>query len=54
MNHLTDAKMNYFEHLIFAWSMGIALLIHGVFPMILTTYASDKMAKSKKDNTQTS
>lgn len=54
MNHLDNVKMSYFEHLTFAWLMGIALLIHGVFPTVLTTYASDKMAKFKKDNAQDS
>lgn len=49
MKHLEEAKMSYFEHLRFAWSMSFALLVHGVFPSLFTTYASDKM-KSKSDN----
>ena len=43
MKHLDDVKMSYFEHLRFAWSMAFALLIHGVFPSLFTTYASDKL-----------
>ena len=30
-------------HLFHAWTMAFALLIHGVFPSVLTDYASDKM-----------
>ena len=45
MKHLKEVGMGYFEHLWFAWSMGLALLIHGVIPSLFTTYASDKMAK---------
>lgn len=50
MKHLKEVNMGYFEHLRFAWSMGLALLIHGVFPMFFETYASDKMAKFKHTN----
>jgi hypothetical protein len=45
MKHLDDVKMSYFEHLKFAWSMAFALLIHGVFPSLFTTYASDKLSR---------
>ena len=48
MGHLKDVNMTYFEHLIFAWSMGLALLVHGIFPMLFTTYASDKMSRYKR------
>ena len=48
MKHLDDAKMTYFQHLRFAWSMAFALLIHGLVPCWFTTYASDKM-NGKKD-----
>jgi hypothetical protein len=48
MKHLDDAKMTYFQHLRFAWSMSFALLIHGLVPSLFTTYASDKM-NGRKD-----
>ena len=43
MKHLKEVNMGYFEHLWFAWSMALALLVHGVFPSLFTTYASDKI-----------
>lgn len=43
MKHLKEVGMGYFEHLWFAWSMALALLIHGIFPSLFTTYASEKM-----------
>jgi len=41
--HLTEQKMGYFEHLIFAWRMALALIIHGAIPCVLTTYVSDRI-----------
>ena len=41
--HLKTIDMGYFKHLFHAWTMAFALLIHGVFPSVLTDYASDKM-----------
>jgi len=43
MKHLEKVSMGYFEHLYHAWSMAFALVIHGLFPSIFTTYVSDKM-----------
>jgi hypothetical protein len=50
MKHLEEAGMGYFEHLRFAWSMGLALLVHGVFPSLFTTYASDKIKQHSNSN----
>lgn len=51
MKHLKEIGMGYFEHMWFAWSMALALLVHGIFPSLFTTYASDKMKLSlDKDN----
>lgn len=50
MKHLKDVNMGYFQHLWFAWSMGFALLIHGVFPSLFTTYASDKIKQHDNSN----
>jgi hypothetical protein len=41
--HLMTIGMGYFQHLFHAWTMALALIIHGVFPSVLTNYASDKM-----------
>jgi len=49
MKHLEENNMSYFEHLWFAWSMALALLVHGLVPPLFTTYASDKI-KSKSNN----
>ena len=45
--HLRDVKLNYMRHLIFTWVESIrgtlvmiALIIHGVFPFILTNMFS--------------
>jgi len=46
--HLQDNKMSYFQHLIHSWSMAFALAIHGVFPGVLETYASDKIKKHQE------
>ena len=43
MKHLKENNMSYLEHLLFAWSMALALLVHGLIPVLFTTYASDKM-----------
>jgi len=40
---LKEVNKNYLEHLFHAWSMALALIIHGLFPNILKDYASDKM-----------
>lgn len=50
--HLRDVNMTYFQHLVFAWKCGLALLIHGLFPTVLKQYASDKLQNS--DNTHKS
>jgi len=41
--HLKEVGMSYIKHLTHAWVVGFALLIHGVFPFILTTFARDRI-----------
>ena len=43
MNHLREVNMGYFEHLRFAWLTAAGLVIHGLFPDLLVTYASDRL-----------
>lgn len=41
MNHLKENNVSYFQHLRFAWSVAFILLVHGVFPNVWQTKASD-------------
>lgn len=43
--HLQDVNMTYTQHLFHAWGMAFALLVHGMFPTVYTTYVSDQMKK---------
>ena len=52
MKHLTDVDKSYWEHLLHAWSVSGALLIHGVFPNLLEHYASDKICRHDTDNSE--
>jgi len=47
MKHLDEANMGYFEHLWFSWTTALGLIIHGIFPMILTTWASDRLVAQR-------
>ena len=49
--HLSENKTTYIELLFHAWIIALVLIIHGIFPFVLTKYASDKiMNASKKTN----
>jgi hypothetical protein len=41
MSHLKDVEMSYFRHFLRAWSIAFVLLVHGLFPNIWKTKASD-------------
>jgi hypothetical protein len=41
MQHLKDVNMSYFEHLIRAWKIAGILIIHGLYPDIWKTKASE-------------
>jgi hypothetical protein len=41
--HLDSVDMTYTQHLLHAWGMALALLIHGLFPTVYTTYVSDQL-----------
>lgn len=41
MSHLKDVDMNYFQHLFRAYKVAFILMIHGIFPNIWKTKASD-------------
>jgi hypothetical protein len=41
MSHLKEVNRTYFQHLYHAWKVAFILLVHGVFPNIWKTKASD-------------
>ena len=41
MSHLKDVNMSYFNHLLRAYKVAGILLVHGIFPNIWKTKASD-------------
>ncbi len=41
MSHLRDVKMTYFQHLVRAYKVAFILMVHGIFPNIWKTKASD-------------
>ncbi len=43
MSHLRDVNRNYFQHLYHAWKVAGILLVHGVFPNIWETKASEHL-----------
>jgi hypothetical protein len=45
MNHLQEVKMTYWQHLRHAWSIAFILIIHGIFPSIWRTKASESLSR---------
>ena len=45
MSHLNDVGYGYFQHLVRAWRIAFILLVHGLFPNIWKTKASDELCK---------
>lgn len=41
MSHLKDVDMTYFQHLRRAYRVAFILMVHGIFPNIWKTKASD-------------
>jgi len=41
MSHLKDVQMSYFQHLARAFKISIVLIVHGIFPNIWKTKASE-------------
>lgn len=48
MKHLSDVKMGYFEHMYFALSMAVALVVHAFIPSLFETYVSDRLSHGKE------
>jgi hypothetical protein len=45
MKHLDDIKMSYFQHLCRAYKVAFILMVHGLFPNIWETKASDNLCQ---------
>lgn len=43
MSHLSDTGYTYFQHLRRAWRLSFILFVHGLFPEIWKTKASDEI-----------
>lgn len=41
MSHLKEIDMTYFQHLLRAYKVAFILMVHGLFPNIWKTKASD-------------
>lgn len=49
MSHLRDVEMTYFQHLRRALKVAAILVVHGVFPNIWKTKASDILNERHHD-----
>jgi len=45
MSHLNDVGFTYLQHLKRSWKLSFVLFIHGLFPDIWKTKASDEICK---------
>lgn len=45
MSHLREAGLSYLNHLIRAWRLSFVLFVHGLFPNIWKTKASEEICK---------
>jgi len=46
MKHLREVRMNYFEHLRFAWGIAFASFVHGILPFLFSDYVTRKITGS--------
>jgi hypothetical protein len=47
MSHLNEVGYGYFKHLYRAWRIAFILLVHGLFPNVWKTKASDELCKER-------
>lgn len=47
MSHLNETGRSYFEHLFYAWKFALILFVHGLFPNVWKTKASDGLCKER-------
>jgi len=53
MSHLHETGQSYLTHLLRAWKIAFTLLVHGVFPNIWETKASDMLCKERLSDDST-
>jgi hypothetical protein len=49
MKHLKEVNMTYGQHLLHTTSIAIVLIVHGLFPWVWETKATEMLCKSKGD-----
>jgi hypothetical protein len=47
VSHLHEVGYGYFKHLYRAWKIAFILLVHGIFPNVWKTKASDLLCKER-------
>ena len=47
MSHLNEVGYGYFQHLYRAWRIAFILVVHGLFPNVWKTKASDLLCKER-------
>jgi len=45
MSHLSDTGFSYIQHLTRAWRLSFILFVHGIFPNVWQTKASEEICK---------
>jgi hypothetical protein len=45
--HLDENNVTYFQHLKFSWTVAFVLIVHGLFPFIWETKASEILCKEE-------
>lgn len=50
MSHLTETGYSYFAHLRRAWAIAFICLVHGLFPNIWKTTASELLCEKQHEN----
>ena len=45
LKHLQEAGETYFQHLLFAWSVGFVMLVHGLLPFVWEYRATEMMSR---------
>ncbi len=49
MKHLREVNMTYGQHLLHAASIAIVLIVHGLFPWVWETKATEMLCKNEGD-----
>ena len=50
MNHLKEVNRSYIQHLYHAWKVAGILIVHGLFPNVWKTKASDNLCQYQIQN----